>query len=763
MSARILRAAPAALLLSLPGAASAQNVAEVQVAPPSVTIKVGERLGLLATAFDRVGNVIPTVRPIWTSNNVNVARVDNSGTVTGIAGGVAIVEARVGTRRGQAAVQVIGSGGAVAGPPATGQNPVTQPGGPPADAGADPFSGQPPGSGPAAALRIDPPVVYLLPSENTRASPRALRADGSPAAPVRVTWRSLREDVASVDQNGNIVALAQGQGTVQMTSGTLTATAPVVVQAAEIAIQEQGPLILAPGELDTLHVIVPTQNGRLVSPLALSWQSTNPAAFQVTLTGAVRAVAPGTGTLAVAGLLQAKTIEVRVHRAVEAFAVVPKASAEVQVPVTATTHFQATPLAGDNSPVPEARVYWSMGDTTVAGFDPTTGTLTAKKIGRTQLIARGPGQGLQVTWTVNVIAGSLKLAVSRLGLAPGGRYTLRASFADDSGNVLGPATGVTWATDNRQVATVAEDGTITGQGYGKAHVTGTAPGGKTASAEVYGLGEIVVASSRGGRFHLYSIERSNLAQLKPVSADTGEQIDPAFSSDGARIAFVSNRDGNPEIYAMDADGSNVTRLTNDPQVDGHPVFAPDGQTILFGSQRAAGKPQIFSMSADGTGVKQLTQDSVNLAPTISPDGRTIAYVSLRNKNYDIWLMNRDGSNQRQFTRSPQWRESEPHFLKDGTLAYLVERQENGRTVQQVMRADLPTGQITPISGTDLALSSFAVAPAGDLLALVVNAQPENRRNPSYRVYIQPIGSGAAVPVPTLGPEQMITPTFLPLP
>ena len=169
------------------------------------------------------------------------------------------------------------------------------------------------------------------------------------------------------------------------------------------------------------------------------------------------------------------------------------------------------------------------------------------------------------------------------------------------------------------------------------------------------------------------------------------------------------------------------------------------------------------MNADGTGVKQLTQDSVSLAPAVSPDGRTIAYVSLRNKNYDIWLMNRDGSNQRQFTRSPQWRESEPRFLKDGTLAYLVERQEGGRTVQQVMKADLPTGQVTALSGTDLALFSFAVAPAGDLLALVVNAEPGNRRNPSYRVYVQPVGSGAAVPIPTLGPEQMITPTFLPLP
>ena len=755
MSARFLRAAPAALLVVLPGAALAQNVAEVQVAPPSVTIKVGERLGLLATAFDRVGNVIPTVRPIWTSNNVNVAKVDNNGTVTGVASGAAIVEARVGTRRGQAVVQVTGSGGA---PP-----PVTPPVSPPTDAGTDVFSGQPAGSGPAAALKIDPAVIYLLPSENTHASPRALRDDGSPAAPVRVVWKSLREDIASVDQNGNIVALASGQGTIQMSSGTLTATAPVVVQAAEIAIAERGPLILAPGEQDTLHVVVPTQNGRLVRPLALSWQTSNPAVFQVNPVGAVRAVGPGVATLTVGGLLQTKTLEIRVHRAVEAFAVLPRASAEVAVPVTATARFQATPLAGDNSPVPEARVTWSLSDTSVAGFDPATGTLTARKLGRTQLVARGPGQGLQVSWTVNVIAGSLKLAATRLALAPGERYTLRASFTDDSGAVLGPASGLTWASDNTQIASVAEDGTITGQGYGHARITGTAPGGKTAAATVYVLGEIVVASSRGGKFRLYSIERSNLSQLRPVSADTGQQIDPAFSPDGSRIAFVSNRDGNAEVYAMDADGTNVTRLTNDPQLDGHPVFAPDGQAILFQSQRAGGKLQIFSMNADGTGVKQLTQDSVSLAPAISPDCRTIAYVSLRNKNYDIWLMNRDGSNQRQFTRSPQWRESEPRFLKDGTLAYLVERQEGGRTVQQVMKADLPTGQVTALSGTDLALFSFAVAPAGDLLALVVNAEPENRRNPSYRVYVQPVGSGAAVPIPTLGPEQMITPTFLPLP
>src|SRR6266852_4991110 len=172
-----------ALACSLPGAAAAQNVTEVQVAPPTVTIRVGERSGLLATAFDRIGNVIPTVRIIWSSNNVNVAKVDNNGTVTGVANGVAIIEGRVGARRGQAAVQVTG-GGAPAPPP--GPPPAAPPAAPPPPPGPDPFAGQPAGSGPAAALRLEPGVVYLLPSENWRVSPRALREDGSPAAPVIV-------------------------------------------------------------------------------------------------------------------------------------------------------------------------------------------------------------------------------------------------------------------------------------------------------------------------------------------------------------------------------------------------------------------------------------------------------------------------------------------------------------------------------------------------------------------------------------------------
>src|SRR5213595_3197545 len=126
----------ATVALLAPRFLAAQNVAEVQVAPPSLTIRVGERTGLLATAFDRIGNVIPTIRLIWSSNNVAVARVDNNGTVTGVGGGVAIIEARAGTRKGQAAVQVVGA-------------PASAPVAAPAGGATQPPGGQPPASTPS--------------------------------------------------------------------------------------------------------------------------------------------------------------------------------------------------------------------------------------------------------------------------------------------------------------------------------------------------------------------------------------------------------------------------------------------------------------------------------------------------------------------------------------------------------------------------------------------------------------------------------------
>jgi len=114
-----------------------------------------------------------------------------------------------------------------------------------------------------------------------------------------------------------------------------------------------------------------------------------------------------------------------------------------------------------------------------------------------------------------------------------------------------------------------------------------------------------------------------------------------------RIAFVSNRDGNPEIYVMNADGTGQTRLTNsDGKLNNDfPAWSPDGQKIAFVSDRDE-NAEIYVMDADGNQQTQLTNDKVgDFHPTWSPDGEKIAFVSERDGNYQLCMMSSDGSNQ----------------------------------------------------------------------------------------------------------------------
>src|SRR5215217_879049 len=94
------------------------------------------------------------------------------------------------------------------------------------------------------------------------------------------------------------------------------------------------------------------------------------------------------------------------------------------------------------------------------------------------------------------------------------------------------------------------------------------------------------------------------------------------------IAFTSNRDSNQEIYTMNADGSNLRNLTNNPASDTEPEISPDGTKIAFVSTRdGILNPEIYTMNADGSNQQRLTKDDTNVAdvhPTWDPTGQRIA-------------------------------------------------------------------------------------------------------------------------------------------
>jgi len=139
---------------------------------------------------------------------------------------------------------------------------------------------------------------------------------------------------------------------------------------------------------------------------------------------------------------------------------------------------------------------------------------------------------------------------------------------------------------------------------------------------------------------------------------------PAFSPDGQQVAFVSARDGNPEIYLMNADGSGLKRLTDHPDGDIMPAWSPDGKYIAFVSERE-GQADIWLMDADGGNLVRLTfNDAQDVYPAWSPDGRQIAFGSDRDGNVEIYTMDGDGRNQRNLTNSP-FDENYPAWSPDG--------------------------------------------------------------------------------------------------
>ena len=133
----------------------------------------------------------------------------------------------------------------------------------------------------------------------------------------------------------------------------------------------------------------------------------------------------------------------------------------------------------------------------------------------------------------------------------------------------------------------------------------------------------------------------NLRRLTNHSADDWY---PSWSADGRSIAFVSRRDGNAEIYVMDADGGNLRRLTNHSADDWYPSWSADGRSIAFYSYRD-GNAEIYVMDADGSNLRRLTNHSADdYSPSWSADGRSIAFTSERDGNREIYVMDADGGN-----------------------------------------------------------------------------------------------------------------------
>jgi len=462
------------------------------------------------------------------------------------------------------------------------------------------------------------------------------------------------------------------------------------------------------GDTLTLAATVFDALGQEIAGASVTWGSDTPGVAAVNPnTGLVTAVGNGSGTITATSGAASASVTVNVQQVVSSIAVTPSGLV-LFASLGETRQLNATPLdANGNAVALPVTVQWVSQNAGVATIS-QDGLLQAVANGSTAVIAAvgsvfSPAIGVSVQQKVARVALTPDPVIAPIN--PDNRTQVVVTTFDALGNPMGSPT-LTLADVAVADPTIARPVVL----FGLLAVEGLAPGSTTLTVTVDGVaGTATVNVPRPSRIVFVesgSLTGGALTNVAIVNPDGSGKVPltqalrnnrsterhPVFSPDGSTILFTSNASGSFELHTMDPSGANVRQLTTTSGQGRSTTgsYSRDGTRIVYVVEQPRGGSNIWIMNADGTGAQQLTDTpDRDTSPEFSPDGTKIVFDSNRDGQRNIYVMDVDGTNRVQLTTGSI--NFDPSFSPDGSKIVFASTRFSGGGRQDVWLMDA-TGQ-----------------------------------------------------------------------
>ena len=564
-------------------------VATVRLTPPSQDLLVGQTVQLGAETLDADGNVLPG-RPVsFTTSNPTVATVSNTGLVTALVPGSAIITAASEGKSAPSSITV--------------------------------------NSVPVAFVAVTPAGSQIVVGQTTQLNAEPRDASGQPLVGRAVSWSSSDPNVASVSSTGLVTAVAPGQATITATSEAAAGTSTISVSPKPVSsvIISPGQGSVTVGQTLQLTAQVTDDQGNVLNGRPISFTSGTPAVATISATGLVTGVAPGTTTITA-------TSEGKTGTATVTVTPIPVAKVEItpstpNVTVGQTVQLDVSVQGANNQVLTGRTVTWSSGAPSVASVS-ATGVVSGLAPGTAIIFANVEGVLGSATVTVKQVpVASVVVSPQTASVPVGGAVQLSASVRDASGGELqGRLVG--WTSSDETIAVVSSEGRVSGIKIGTATITASSEG-KSGTATVTVTAAAVASVNVTPPTASITVGQTTTLTAQTLDANgnalTGRAV--AWASSNTGIATVSETGvvtgvapGDATVTATSEGKSGTATVTVTPIPVASVTVDPTTVSLATG-----GTQQITATPRDAQGNaladRAVTWESQNTAvATVSPAG-----------------------------------------------------------------------------------------------------------------------------------------------